>query len=125
MEEVKFPNELRKAHFARMIQIQEPAVDDFFGFVDTEEVAQNAMYNCYHSNTKVNNIFAYGPDGKAIICTINFPGSWHDGSIMSNILPYIWKNIGNFKMCKDQGFPRTGIVDQILVGPISKTQAGR
>ena len=71
----------------------------------------------------VNNVFADGPDGKVFLCTINFPGSWHDRSITANILPYIGNNIRNVKMCVDQGFPRTGNANLILVGPISKKQA--
>jgi len=81
------------------------------------------MYNGYRSDTMVNNVFAYGPDGKVFLCAINFPGSWHDGSITANILPYIRNNIGNYKMCVDQGFPWTGDANLILVGPISKKQA--
>jgi hypothetical protein len=73
----------------------------------------------------VNNVFAYGPDGKVFLCAINFPGSWPDGSITANILPYIRNNIGNYKMCVDQGFPRSGDAHLILVGPISKRQAKR
>ncbi len=71
----------------------------------------------------MNNVFAYGPDGKVFLCAINFPGSWPDGSITANILPYIRKNIGNYKMCIDQGFPQTGDANLILDGPISKKQA--
>ncbi len=52
-----------------------------------------------------------------------FPGSWHDKSIMANILLYIQNNIGNYKMCDDQGFPRSGDAHLILVGMISKRQA--
>ncbi len=71
----------------------------------------------------VNNLFAYAPDGKVIFRAINFPGSWHDGSIMANVLPYICKKIGTYKMCADQGLPRTGDAVDVLVGPISRTQA--
>lgn len=129
---VRFPDAGKMAHFARLIQSREPATDDIIGFMDglaltsectSEDIEQNAMYNGYHSDTMVNNIFAYGPDGKVFLCAVNFPGSWHDGSITANILPYIRNNIGNYKMCVDQGFPRTGDASQILVGPISKRQA--
>jgi hypothetical protein len=71
----------------------------------------------------VNNLFAYAPDGKVISCTIKFPGSWHDSSITANVLPYIRKKIGTYKMCVDQGLPRTGDAVDVLVGPISHTQA--
>jgi hypothetical protein len=91
----------------------------------SELIEQNTMYNGYHSDTMVNNIIACGPDGKVFLCAINFPGSWHDGSITANILPYIWNNIGNYKMCVDQGFPRSGDAHLILVGPISERQAKR
>ncbi len=98
-----FPDAGKMAHFARLIQSREPATDDVFGFMDGlaltsectfEDIEQNAMYYSYHSDT-----------------------------IMTNILPYIRNNIGNYKMCVDQGFPRTGDASQILVGPISKRQA--
>ncbi len=100
--------------FARLINECEPAVNDVIGFMDgialhsectTTQIKQNAMYSGYHSDTKINNIFAYCPNGKVFLCAINFPGSWHDGSIMANILPYIRNNIGIYKMCVDQGFP--------------------
>ncbi len=103
-----------RARFAQLIQEREPTVDDVIGFMDglalmsectSDELEQNAMYNGYHSDTMVNNVFAYGPNGKVFLRAINFPGSWLDGSIKANILPYIQNNIGNYKMCVDQGFP--------------------
>ncbi len=134
LAKVKFPDEEKMARFARTIQEREPEVDDVIGFMDglafTSEctsklIEQNAMYNGYHSDAMVNNIIAYGPDGKVFLCAINFPGRWHDGSITANILPYIWNNIRNYKMCVDQGFPGCGDAHLILVGPISKRQAKR
>jgi hypothetical protein len=134
MAAVKFPDAEKMEYFARLINQREPEVDDVIGFMDglslvsecTSEVfEQNAMYNGYHSETMVNNIIAYGPDGKVFLAAINFPGSWHDGSITANILPYIRERIGNYKMCVDQGFPRSGDASFILVGPISRRQARR
>jgi hypothetical protein len=131
---ITFPNAEKMAYFAQLIQAQETEVDDVIGFMDgvslttectSEETEQNAMYNGYHSDTMVNNIFAYGPDGKVFLCAVNFPGSWHDGSITANILPYIANRIGNKKICVDQGFPRSGDANEILVGPISKKQAAK
>ncbi len=69
-----------------------------------EERTDCSLYCTIHSDTMVNNIFAFGPDGKVFLCAINFPGSWHDGSIMANILPYIHNNIGMYKICINQGF---------------------
>jgi hypothetical protein len=107
-------------------------VDDVIGVMDgvsltsectSEPVVQNSMCSGYHSDTMVNNLFAYSPGGRVIFCTINFPGSWHDGSIMVNILPCIQKMIGTYKMCVDQGLPRSDNAVDVLVGPISRAQA--
>ena len=129
---VQFPNAEKMEYFARLIHQREPEVDDVIGFMDglsltsectSEVLEQNSMYNGYHSDTMVNNLIAYGPDGKVFLAAINFPGSWHDGSITANILPYIRERIGNYKMCVDQGFPRSGDASFILVGPITHRQA--
>jgi hypothetical protein len=131
---VHFPDADKMAMFARLINLREPEVNDVIGFMDgislssectSEQFEQNAMYSGYHSDTMVNNIFAYGPDGKVFLCAINFPGSWHDGSITANILPFIQNNIGRYKMCVDQGFPRSGDAAEILVGPISRKKAAK
>jgi hypothetical protein len=42
---------------------------------------------------------------------------------MAKILPHIQSNIGNYKMCVDQGFPCSRDAASILVGPISQKQA--
>jgi hypothetical protein len=89
----------------------------------SKPLVQNLMYSGYHSDTMVNHLLAYAPDGKVIFCAIYFPGSWHDGSIMANVLLYICNKIGTYKMCVDQGLPRTGDAVDVLVGPISRTQA--
>jgi len=113
---VKFPNAEQMEYYAQLIHEQEPAVDDVIGFMDgvsltsectSEPVVQNFMYSGYRSDTIVNNLLAYGPDGRVIFCTINFPGSWHDGSITANILPCIHKMIGTYKICVNQGLPRS------------------
>jgi hypothetical protein len=105
LAQVRFPTAEKMAYFAQLIQAREPVVDDVIGFMDgvsltsectSEVIEQNAMYSGYHSDTMVNNVFAYGPDGKVFLCAINFPGSWHDGSITANILPFIANNIGNY-----------------------------
>jgi hypothetical protein len=129
---VTFPDVYMMASFARQINLCEPDVDDVIGFMDglsltsectSEPVAQSTMYNGYHSDMMVNNIVAYGPDGKVFLCAINFPGNWHDGSITTNLLSYICKKIGSYKMCVDQGFPRGVDAALILVGPICCRQA--
>jgi hypothetical protein len=130
LPKVKFPDEEKIAYFARLIQAREPDIDDVIVFLDglaltsectSEVIEQNAMYNGYHSEMMVNNIIAYGPNCKVFLCAINFPSSWYDGSIMANMLPYIFEiTLGH---SRDQGFPKSGDAHLIHVGPISQRQA--
>ncbi len=131
---VEFPDERKMVEWAQMIERREPMATDVIGFMDglslhsecnSDTYEQNAMYNGYHSDTMVNNVFAYGADGKVFLCGLNFPGSCHDGSITANLLPIIIEKIGSFKICVDQGFPRSGDADGILVGPYSQRSAAR
>jgi hypothetical protein len=87
---VRFPSNEKMREFADMVQAREPLVDDIIGFMDgvsfpmectSERVQQNAFYCGYGCDTMVNNVFAYGPDGKAFFAMVNFPGSWADGSL--------------------------------------------
>jgi hypothetical protein len=41
---------------------------------------QSQFYNGWKSNTFVNNVFCFAPDGKIRCATINCPGSWHDST---------------------------------------------
>ena len=100
---IEFPNQEKMSKWARMIQQREPIADDVIGFMDglslhsecsSDNLEQNAMYNRYHADTMVNNVFAYGADGKVVLCGLNFPGSCHDGSITANLLPIIIEKIG-------------------------------
>ena len=129
---VVFPNNERMAQFAAMVQNHEPVAHDVIGFLDgvslhsecsSDTLEQNAMYNGYHADTMVNNIIVYGADGKVIMCALNFPGSSHDGSLCTNILPILCERIGLFKICVDEGFPWRGDALDILVGPVSKRSA--
>jgi hypothetical protein len=79
-----------------------------FNMSASEPIEQNSMYSGYHSNTVINNTFAYGLDCKVFLYATSFPCCWHGGSITANILPYIQHNIGSYKMCADQGFPQGG-----------------
>ena len=134
LAEVKFPDHEKKQQFASMIQRREPEISDVIGFMDgvslrtectSDELTQNAYYGGYEKDTVVNNVFAYGPDGKIFLCAINFPGSWHDGSLAANLLPFIREKIGEYKICVDQGFPRNGDAADVLVGPLCERQVRR
>jgi uncharacterized membrane protein len=93
--------------FAGMVLSREPLVDDIIGFMDgvsipakctDERFEQNAFYCGYDCDTMVNNVFAYGPDGKVFFVAVNFPGSWADGALTARILHIIKKNCQN-KFC--------------------------
>ena len=86
--------------FAGMVQSREPLVDDVIGFMDgvsipaectDERFEQNAFYCSYDCDTMVNNVFAYGPDGKVFFAAVNFPGGWADGALTARFL-HIVKN---------------------------------
>jgi hypothetical protein len=71
----------------------------------------------------VNNVFPYGPDGKVFFAAINFPGSWANGALTARFLHALKKKIGDYKICIDQGFPRSGDAHGTLVGPVTKRAA--
>ena len=132
--EVRFPNAEKMRQFAGMVQSREPLVDDVIGFMDgvsipaectDERFEQNAFYCGYDCDTMVNNVFAYGPDGKVFFAAVNFPGSWADGALTARFLHTIKKKIGEYKICVDQGFPRSGEAYGTLVGPVTKRAARR
>ena len=132
--EVRFPSAEKMGQFAGMVQSREPLVDDVIGFMDgvsipaectDERFEQNAFYCGYDCDTMVNNVFAYGPDGKVFFAAVNFPGSWADGALTARFLHTIKKKIGEYKICVDQGFPRSGEAYGTLVGPVTKRAARR
>ncbi len=70
--------------YESMVQAREPLVNDDIGFMDgvslpsectNEPVEQNAFYCGYDLDTMVNNVIAFGPDGKVFFAAVNFPGS--------------------------------------------------
>lgn len=131
---VRFPSEEKACDFAELISSREPQAKNVIGFMDglslhtectSEQLTQNAFYNGYHGDTMVNNVLAYGPDGKVFFCCLNYPGSWHDAAIVQEMMAFLRDKIGDFKICVDQGFPRSGSAFDILVGPYSERTARR
>jgi hypothetical protein len=88
-----------------------------------ERIEQNAFYCGYDCDMMVNNVFAYGPDGKVFFAAINFPGSWADGALTARFLHALKKKIGDYKICVNQGLPRSGDAHGTLVGPVTKRAA--
>jgi hypothetical protein len=129
---VQLPDDAKMRDFANMVQQREPMVNDIIGFLDRvlfpvqctdKQIRQNAMYCGYDCDTMVNNVFAYGPDGKVFFAAINFSGSWADRSLTASFLHYIKRKIGVYKICVNQGFPQSGDAHETFVGPVTKRQA--
>ncbi len=104
-------------------------VDDIIGFLDRvlfpvqcmdKRIRQSAMYCGYNCDMIVNNVIAYGPDGKVFFAAVNIPGSWADRSLSACFLHYIKRKIGACKICVDQDFPRSGDAHGTFVGPVTK-----
>jgi len=64
--------------------------------------------------------FGFAPTGKIIFSCINFPGSWHDSQVILSLISKVVENIGDFKICLDQGFPRSGDLLNKFAEPISR-----
>ncbi len=114
---VQFPKEEKKADWAAMISAREPEVEGVIGFVDgvafavqcgESEEEQARDYNGYRHDTVCNNVFAFGPDGKIFFAAVNFPGSWHDSMVSTELGAWAINKMGDYKLCVDQGFPRSG-----------------
>jgi hypothetical protein len=127
--QVNFTDGEKMKEYTAMVEVREPIVNDIIDFMDgvlfstectNKRVEQNSMYCGYDCNTMVNDVFAYGPDGKVFFAAINFSGSWSDGSLTARFLHRMKRKIGNYKICVDQGFPRSGAVHGTFVGLISK-----
>ncbi len=129
---VKFPDGDKMREYAAMVQTREPLVDNIIGFMDgfsfpaecaDDRIAQSAMYCGYDCDTMVNNVFAYGPDGKVFFAAINFPGSWADVSLTSRFLHQMKRRMASYKICVDQGFLHSGDRYGTFVGSITKRVA--
>jgi hypothetical protein len=118
--------------FADLVQAREQLVDNIIGFMDgvlfpaectSERVQQNSFYCGYDCDTMLNNVFAYGPDGKVFFAAVNFPGSWADGSLTARFLHQMKRRIGDYKICVYQGFPQSGDAYGTFVGLVTKRAA--
>jgi hypothetical protein len=90
LSRVDFPDKRTVSEFAAMDEAREPLVDHVIGFMDgvslpvectDKQLEQNTVYCSYSCDTMVNNVLAFGPDGKVFLCALNFPGSWTDKKI--------------------------------------------
>jgi hypothetical protein len=128
---VRFPSVAEKIRFAKLIQNLEPEVDNVIGFIDGLSLStmcnsglkeQSLFYNGYHHDTRVNNVFAFSPEGKIIYACFNFPGGWHDTAVATHLINEVVDRIGDYAFCVDSGFPRSGRLFEKFVGPMSRRQ---
>ena len=131
---VKFPDAVKMREFVDMVQEREPLVSHIIGFMNGASLSaectdkcieQNAYYCWYDCDMMVNNVSAYGPDGKVFFAVTNFPGSWADGSLTACFLGHLKPKIGEYKICVDQGFPWSGDAYGTLVGLVTKRATRR
>ena len=117
------------AQLSRLVSRRMPGLTNIFGFVDglsvpcqtsSDQFEQNAYYNGWKAGTFVNNIFVFSSEGKIVFASLNCPGSWHDSQVSLSLIRKVVQNIGEFKICVDQGFPRSGDLLNEFVGPISR-----
>jgi hypothetical protein len=120
-----------KEFYASLVNRREPNVNDVIAFTDgvslpircaSDPISQATNYNGYHHDTMCNNVFCFEPTGKIIYGCINFPGSWHDSQVCQHLIARVVHRLGNFKICVDQGFPRSGDLLNKFVGPLSVRQ---
>lgn len=126
---IKFPSHNKMQYYANLVFQRNPTVNNIIGFVDGLSLKvqcsdfdedQRRYYNGYYHDTCCNNVFAFAPDGKIIYACINFPGSLHDSQVAARLSALVIEKIGNFALCVDQGFPRSGELYGKFVGPIDE-----
>jgi hypothetical protein len=124
--------EEEKAYLANLVYQRDRRnpVYDVIAFTDgvslpvecpSDPISQATFYNGYHHDTMINNVFCFASTGKIIYACINFPGSWHDSQVATSLIAKVVDNLGNYKICVDQGFPRSGDLLNKFVGPLSRT----
>ena len=64
------------------------------------------------------NVFCFSPTSKIIYSAINYPGSFHDSQVSVGLVNMVLDHLGSYKICVDQGFPRSGDMFHKFVGPV-------
>ena len=114
---IKWPSEEEKVKWAALVNNREPSVDSVIGFVDglalhvkcsDDEYEQSEHYNGHAKDTMTNNVFAFSPEGKVFYAALSYPGSWHDSQVSAHLASKAITSLGDYKLCVDQGFPRSG-----------------
>lgn len=127
---IQFPTHAEMVEYATLVNAREELITNVIGFVDglslsvqcaDDPISQSEMYNGFHHDTRCNNVLAFSPLGKIFYACINYPGSWHDSQVCSSLKRIVIERIGEFALCVDQGFPRSGDLEGKFVGPLTET----
>ncbi|GLB44058.1 putative DDE superfamily endonuclease [Lyophyllum shimeji] len=91
-------------------------LDGPFGSIDGLSLAaqeaddpelENATFNGWKSEHRVNNVIAFSPEGVVIAAVLNCPGSWHDSHVSCPIFEKLRTQVPEgFYLIADTGFPR-------------------
>lgn len=129
LAKVAFPTPDEMQMLANLVSRRENTVRDIIAFTDgcqvkcqcsEDDEEQGKFYNGHVKDTTVNNVFMFCPLGLIRHAAFNFPGICHDAFMVRSLVSVVLDNIGIYKICVDQGFPRDGDLFDIFVGPISK-----
>ena len=129
LAKVKWPSEERMAELAEMVANREPEIQDVIGFIDGvrflvecngDPNIQTTFYSGYLHDTNVNNVLFFTADGIISFACINAPGCLHDSIVSKELIATSIQKLNRYKVCVDQGFPRSGLLFDKFVGPLSK-----
>ena len=127
---IKWPSEEEKVKWAQLVNNREPSVNLVIGFVDglaihvqcsANENDQSEAYNGHSKDTMTNNVLAFSPEGKIFYAALSYPGSWHDSQVAAHLASKAISSLGEYQICVDQGFPRSGDLYGKFVGPLSNS----
>jgi hypothetical protein len=121
------------AYFAGIIQAQEPVADDMIRFMDGLGLTNECTSEAIDQNACIMGITVIQWLVIALRlllrekfhCAINFSGIGHDCPVTANILPFIKRSIGNYKMCVDQSSADAALVSSLVIQCFYLSLAGK
>lgn len=134
---IMFPDSLDKYHyFSDLITQRHPMLEGAFGSIDglslvaqesDDPEIENATYNGWKTDHRVNNVFVFSPEGYIFLATrnssihisfsvgvimsavINAPGSWHDAHVARPIFQQLRNRAPDgYFLVADSAFPKGG-----------------
>ena len=128
---VRWPKASTRRRYAQTIAGREPQVTSAFGFVDgttfrieqpAGELIQNAYYSGVKSDTVVQNLFVFAPDGTIIWARTNCPGSWHDSQMGMPLFSMLQELTDGTCLIGDSAFPNTRRMQGRVLRPFKRNE---